>query len=560
MKFHTAVLKHACVLGALAGWAGPLAAGAPDAGQTLQQFRPSPPPPAPAAGLTGQPPAPQEAKPAPPPSEFEERVQLREVVFQGHTRFDAATLEHLVADALGRSLSFRELDELTDRITRFYRSAGYPFAQARLPAQEIVEGRLRIEVVEGRLGAIQALDISGVPVPEARAFLESLQPGAVIEGRALERVLQLIDEQPGYRSSAVMRPGSSPGLGDLLLVLEKTPSPTLELGLDNHGNRYTGRQRLRLDFVADSPFRFGDRLALTGLTSRPQQSGNITFGDLSYQWPLDNDGLRAQFRYASSGYRLGQEFAALDQSGSAKAIEIGLSHALLRARDHQTTLTWRLIRKTLGDHTAATGEDSATRSWSLPANVRAEFRDAFGGGGLTLLDMTWTWGRVRNRGSAAQAPSSPTAFTKLEATVARTQRLTGPFSAHVQLTTQTSRRDLDSSEGFDISGPQAVRAYPSGDAYGDEGWFTRAELRWSPVDRWTAFLFHDQGTSNSRHDPTTDHPRRRIAGHGIGLRFGGDSQSLEAVLAWPTRRLATTDPQESVSGPRIWVRLHHRFD
>ena len=44
---------------------------------------------------------------------------------------------------------------------------------------------------------------------------------------------------------------------------------------------------------------------------------------------------------------------------------------------------------------------------------------------------------------------------------------------------QWSANSLDSSEKMPITGPFAVRAYPTGEASGDRAWLATAELRWT---------------------------------------------------------------------------------
>jgi hemolysin activation/secretion protein len=60
-------------------------------------------------------------------------------------------LNSLVADAIGKILSFKELQALADKVTAYLRQKGYFLARAYLPRQEIKGGIIEITVVQGRL-------------------------------------------------------------------------------------------------------------------------------------------------------------------------------------------------------------------------------------------------------------------------------------------------------------------------------------------------------------------------------------------------------------------------
>ena len=60
-------------------------------------------------------------------------------------------LNPLVADAIGKALSFKELQALADKVTAYFKQKGYFLARAYLPKQDITGGIIEIAVVQGRL-------------------------------------------------------------------------------------------------------------------------------------------------------------------------------------------------------------------------------------------------------------------------------------------------------------------------------------------------------------------------------------------------------------------------
>ena len=123
---------------------------------------------------------------------------------------------------------------------------------------------------------------------------------------------------------------------------------------------------------------------------------------------------------------------------------------------------------------------------------------------------------------------------------------------------QWAGKNLDSSEKFVLGGASGVRAWPSGEATGDEGWLAQAELRYQAG--WAQpYVFMDAGTVRINKNPWTSAANRRhIAGAGFGLRADNGPWHLDTALAWRTSGgQPTTEP--NASRPTVWVSVSYRF-
>ena len=148
------------------------------------------------------------------------RVDITQIELVGNSRFAASELLSTLGTIKGKAYDVSDLAEFPARVMAFYRQAGYPFVRAYLPPQDLSAGRLTIQVVEGRYGRIST---QGDPAlaEAAEKFLYPLEHGALIESGPLERVSLILNDQPGIRSTPVIRPGSERGEGDLLIQVEK---------------------------------------------------------------------------------------------------------------------------------------------------------------------------------------------------------------------------------------------------------------------------------------------------------------------------------------------------
>lgn len=80
---------------------------------------------------------------------------------------------------------------------------------------------------------------------------------------------------------------------------------------------------------------------------------------------------------------------------------------------------------------------------------------------------------------AADAATARTngSYSKLWLNATRLQRVTDRVSLHASLTGQLASKNLDPSEKFVLGGMDGVRAYPQGEAFGDEGYLMSLEAR-----------------------------------------------------------------------------------
>lgn len=114
-------------------------------------------------------------EPLPPPVQPPDPPQLAVEAIEvlGSTAFPPERLAAITAPYVGRTVSLEELaaaaNEILAAINQLYESEGYLASGAYLPRQDLSQGRVRIQVVEGELEAVEV------------AGLERLNPSYVRE-------------------------------------------------------------------------------------------------------------------------------------------------------------------------------------------------------------------------------------------------------------------------------------------------------------------------------------------------------------------------------------------
>lgn len=525
----------------------------PDAGRTLQDVAQPPGPP------TNDREVPLPTPPATPlvaPGGIE--VELQEVSFSGNQLIDSATLSRALGDFAGHRYDQAALLALTGRISQVYRIRGYPFVRAYIPPQDVSGGKLRIEVLEGRYGYVSGEGENWL-VLGAQPFLNVLQAGTPIESTQLERVMLLLDNQPGMTVSPYVSPGSLRGEGDLAVKIERRSFWEGEVGYDNTGNQYTGESRLHANIVANSPFLFGDRVSVRTLVSDEE----LWLGSVDYELPVGGRGWRAQVGYTQTNYQLGKQYEPLLATGFAKVASTKVSYPLVRSQLSNIFVSAGYQHKWLEDRYKAAGTTQKKTSDSLPFSLQFDQRDRFIDGGITYGTFTWTAGRLHLGGALHESDSATArsngAFNKWNLDVARIQRLFGSLSAYGRFSGQWSNKNLDSSERFGLGGIYGVRAYPMGEGTGDRGWLAQLELRYS-FRMLTPFVFYDLGATSINARPWDDNSdaERTLSGRGLGLRTDYRSWYVDATVAWRNQGgEATADSLRR--NPRFWLMANYRF-
>ncbi len=515
----------------------------PDAGRITQELSPPREAPRRAVNIDVQAPV------AAPAESGGAVVQLASVSFSGNTLFTGEVLSAVLGHLRGRTMDFSELQGLAGQITGFYRKRGYPFAYAYLPQQKLGGGQLRIAIIEGRYGEVAARGEAGLAV-QAQPYLGALKPGEVIALTSLERSLLLLSDLPGVRTQPIIRPGAAAGTGDLDVDIERAARYMGDVGLDNYGNYYSGQVRGRARLSVNSPFMLGDRIDIAAVYTQE----NLWMGSLAYSVPLGSEGMRGYVSHTQTHYQLAHGFEG--NVGLARIGSAGLGYAIVRSRMANLSVRGDLQYKRFYNSFFDGALSEKYHSVTLPLVLSFDRRDTLGGGGITYGALTWAYGDLYK-----DDPVREGGFNKLSLDLMRLQALPGGFTLFGRFSGQLANNNLDSSEKMFLGGPLGVRAYPLGEAGGDEGWLVQLELRYRQGSV-EPYVFYDHGRvkADARPSqvamPAADQTR---AGVGAGVRVDSGLWSLNAAVAWRTNGGAPGSDTHSDPKPRLWLAAARKF-
>jgi len=531
------------------------------AGGQLQQIPPVPMAPVATPDLPIAPPA-----VAPDSGPAGERITVSALRVTGQTLFAEEALIATTGFAPGASLNLQELRALAAKITAYYNKRGYFLAQAYLPAQDVAGGSVTIAVIEGQYGKVTVNNSSRLSDRVPSGILKGLDGGDVVTSAPLERRLLLLSDIPGVALKSTLTPGEAVGTSDLIVDVIPGDPISGSVEADNAGNRYTGAYRLGGTVNINNPTGAGDLLSLRVLAS----TSGLAYGRAAYQAPIGN--LTLGVAYSHIRYDLGREFKSLDADGTADIASVYASYPLVRSRRANLYAVAAVDAKWFEDKVDLVSSVSHKRSQVLTLGLNGDSHDEFGGGGWNAVSLSWSTGNLDIRSPLDRAADALTArsdghFDKIQFSAARLQAIAGPLSLYGSVRGQFAFDNLDSSEKMELGGAYGVRAYPEGEAYGDQGYVATAEARLMLSDwmggtmpgRLQAIGFVDVGQVDYAHKPWfTGSNRAHRSGIGGGLAwFAPGDLILRATYATKLGSAdATSAPDKS---GRAWFQVVKLF-
>ncbi|APG04834.1 peptide transporter [Luteibacter rhizovicinus DSM 16549] len=532
----------------------------PGAGSQLRQIAPAPslPRTTPAMRI-------EQVSPTQLPGTGTAKVEVRALNLTGVAIFPVEELISASGFTPGAMLGLADLQVMATRITEHYHQHGYFVARAYLPAQTIVGNAVTIAVSEGRYGNITLHNQSDLNDGLANSLLGGLTTGDPIAVDPLETRLLLLSDLPGVNVSSTLVPSPTAGLSDLLVDVTPGQRITGEVDADNGGNPYTGNIRVGGTVNANNLLGYGDVASLRLLTS----GHGLRYGRASYQ--LEVGRATIGVAYSDLRYELGKQFSGLHANGDAQVATLYGSLPLIRSRNSNLYVALAYDHRTYEDRIELFSSVAKRNADVLTASLYGNRQDSFWGGGNNafylavshgLLDIQTPWARAADVAGAR----TDGAYEKVWLNVSRLQHVTDTFSLYGSATAQWASKNLDPYEQLILGGMDGIRAYPQGEAYGDEGYLLYLEGRLLltglsarvPGDVHLLGFVDNGGVTVSRNPWNDTSNHRHLSSVGIGLDWTEQGNfSLRTYYAWKLgNESAVSAPDKS---GRFWIQAIKYF-
>ncbi|MHB8766097.1 MAG: ShlB/FhaC/HecB family hemolysin secretion/activation protein [Deferrisomatales bacterium] len=492
-------------------------------------------------------------------------VAVRRIAVTGSTVFSAEELARVTRPYEGRTLTMEDLEALRRALTLLYVDRGYVNSGAVIPDQAVTDGVVTLNVVEGRLGAIE--------VAGSRWFAESylrrriaLGAEAPVNVHRLQDRLQLLQLDPRIQGlHAELSPGAAPGEGALRVSVDERPPRSATLTFNNYQSPSVGAERGLATVAHQNLTGHGDVFSFTYGYSE----GLNPLFDTWYALPLTARDTTVLLRYGKNDAEVVDEvFGPLDIVSKSESFEVTLRQPVLRTLRHEVALSLSAGRER--NETSLLGEpfsfspgadDGRTvvaplrfgQEWTYRTQrqvVAASSRFSFG------LDA---FGATRH--GEAGVPDGQFAAWLGQLQWARVLPL-WDTQVVARADVQRASRPLLPVEQIGVGGRHTVRGYRENLLVRDQAFIASLEARVPLVQdaRWADYLlvcpFFDYANATDVVEGSTSGPSD-LAGAGLGLRWGARpirgpfELKTEAELYWGHRLHRVEHPHEGLQDEGI---------
>lgn len=519
-------------------------------------------------------------------AESQVRMTLVRVRFTGDVNIRGVTeekLNHVVSPWLGKSLSFADLQALSESVTEYYRRQGMLLARAVLPPQTIKNGILIVQIVPGKYDRASVNNSSALRTSQAERMVSAAAPpGNVVTKSHLERLALLLNDIPGVESALALKSGSLSGTSSLNIEMKPGKRAGGYVGLDNQGDPTTGRSRVMAGMYASELFGYGDQVRVDLLDA--YEKSNLFNGSLDYSLLTGGYGTRVGVNYSHLNYHY--NFMREGYKGYSDNWVLYVTHPWIRTararvdvrgeggQQYLTDKYPSLLSGNNIDNMSNTSEKGRKRVTLGSLSLAGSVADV--PGGVTGFSIRGTVGTqdyrddVARQMSFSQELDSSGQFARLNWVLNHDQQVWGPFSVYTGLNGQLANHNLDSSQKFLLGGPGAVRAYDVGAGSVDNGTVATGEVRWthdiSGLRRTggepsvTVAAFYDQGWGEQYAENRNQVSGGVIAPHNhVNLSGAGlyttvaEAGSYALTLTW-AHRTGNADPVSGLADrDRFWV-------
>ena len=447
-----------------------------------------------------------------------------------------------------RSTDDQAIQALSRTLVERLAEEGYVGAQV---SASLRDGTLWLLVQVKRLGALELSSKLGARRDDIRAQFLAAMCGEVVACthpvvnlKMLTKTTGALKEDLRVDVHAEVEP--TPGNPDQLDVFIVAPQKlSVAASVDNYGMASTGRYRAGAQVMGQNLLLTGDSLSLQVTYS----GKGLTAASAALTVPLAWRELELGLTASHLGYALGGEYEALGYSGVADELGLSVSAPLVSGRRLAINARADAVWKSTSNTIAVLDASSAARNLAGSASVGGSWRwsdtsHPFWGEGVSQFSAGLKVGRLQLLDAQSRTFDALTTRTegdygKLSFGLRHDQELKSGLALTARIRGALASRNLDPSEKFVLTGPEAARAFPSGRITADDAMLATLEARlpihvpYKPL-LLSASVFADAGGGRVNHRPWVgyDGPSTvRLAVAGAALNFSVAGRLSGSVTA-----------------------------
>lgn len=456
------------------------------------------------------------------------KVFVKGFLIDGNTQIHKGELKKILKPYEEKKVSFNDMQKIANLISLKYKEKGYIVARAYIPIQNLKAQNdiLKISIIEGEFGKFKLKNSSFVKDSILQKNLDEVKNSKVIFSKTLERGLLLINDTPGVNiKSTQILAGHKIGTSDFTIETQASDKYNGYVIADNYGSHYTGKHRLIGGLDINSPFKIGDKINISVLSS---EDAELLNGRVSYQFPLNNNGLIAELSYSKTTYELGSTYKDLNALGDSSSIVAKITYPYIRSNYENLNTYLITSYNKMNDEIQDT--NTHLEKSTLVATFGIDYTKIgtiFNQYTKNFMNISLSMGNLKfynesDKDSDKLGANTNGNFSKINIDLENTIFLSSKLQWRNNLKLQyaLANKNLDGSEDMSIGGVYGVKFYHSGEESAENGYIFSTELLYalpkSENLNSQVGIFYDNGRVYMSDDFTGDKSRTL---QGIGLSY-----------------------------------------
>ncbi len=408
---------------------------------------------------------------------------VKQIDVRGASLLTSEEIARLKEPYLDRCLYLSDINNLTEAVTNRYIDRGYVTSRAYVPAQDLTDRLLQLEVVEGH---IEQIKLNNTDESPPRGEIHHAFPGLsgnALNLRDLEQGLDQINRLESNRAKLQLQPGEAAGGSVVEVNNQVSRRWHAGLGIDNSGTESTGELQGFLDLTYDNLLGINDLLYVHikhDLENEANQRSRSFYSRAEV--PYGYWTISYAFSYFDYESRLNTIFRDFQTTGLSRIHDVGIGRVINRNRQSKTTALLNLIAKeNINQLEGFTLDVSSQKQTLLRLGVRHvhRLRQNFVYGILAYeRGLDWLGAR-KDRDLQPEDPHAQFNKVTLDAGLVFSMDLgLHAFNPRLNLNgrAQWSDETLFSTEQLSLGGPYSIRGFKDVSIGGDIGALLRSDV------------------------------------------------------------------------------------
>ncbi|NDF12273.1 MAG: ShlB/FhaC/HecB family hemolysin secretion/activation protein [Proteobacteria bacterium] len=487
-------------------------------------------------------------------------ANVSKINFDGPSSVSQSDLQAIAASYVNRPLTKADVAKLKFEVTKLYYDKGYILVKITTPPQNLADKTLDVKIYEAKIGDIKVNNEDVLNPFLTRQVAGQVEKGDVFNEVSVESMVSDLDSLKGVQANLGLRPGSAFGTTDLVLNMKPIDEDENYVQVDNYGAELTGTNIATIHLEKSNLLHWGESVNATLRRSNE----DLVSVNAGLRTPIGFRNFMFEIDGTNSKNEIGDRLAALDASGTTRAVNVAIADDVLNTRTQKSTLRVGLDSRTHESKAVTGPTDDEIRQGYVSGSYLRRMTDGVAYASAKLGRGVDGLGASEDGSTKVSRIQGHQDAWKFEPVIIAQYRPIQDGTIKFLGTGQLSSDALLSSDLFALGGYGSVRGFEPAQETGDAGYQFSLEYNqdFDLTDGWTLRTgpFVDGGAVYNRL------PGASVDNHlysvGIGAEvaarlFGGNAAETKLRADWALPVGDYTSNQ--VDASTIYVRLTQGF-